>query len=388
MNENDNSNKTLAMPWGDGKTIFARQLQIEELESVYRLTEEQMSAPVAPIDVSRSVLAHNADAFWGVFLTDNKGGEDPQLVGYAAFLMLNADGAAAMRDGSFVRGNPPAYQLSPSGERPAAVYIWIVVARKFGAVAIPLTTHALGPLYLNIPVYSTAATEAGRSALLKFGFKPLGEGAGDLGDIYCRDGTLDPTIEAARRRMLVSRFKVDFASSANDIEKVFAIRAAVFMAEQKCPYSEEFDGNDRTATHVLGYVDGEPAAALRIRYFADYVKIERLAVLPRYRGTLIAREIVKAAISFCRRKGYQRMYGHAQERLLGFWGHFGFKPVSGSAPFVFSDHKYIEVVGDLDPHPRPIRLGESPYMFIRREGSWDTPGILEASAERPATNPH
>ena len=59
------------------------------------------------------------------------------------------------------------------------------------------------------------------------------------------------------------------------IAKVFAIRAAVFMSEQDCPYEEEFDGNDfAAATHILGFVNGEAAAVLRVRFFADFAKID------------------------------------------------------------------------------------------------------------------
>jgi predicted GNAT family N-acyltransferase len=172
------------------------------------------------------------------------------------------------------------------------------------------------------------------------------------------------------------------------VERAFAIRAAVFMMEQNCPYDEEFDGNDRTATHIIGYVDGEPAATLRIRYFSDFVKLERLAVLPRFRRTLIAKEVVNTGIDFCRRKGYRRMYGHIQKRLLHFWSRFGFRPFETNHPLVFSDHEYIVVAGDLEPHNDPITMHSLPQVLIRPEGKWDEPGILEKSAERPPTNPH
>jgi hypothetical protein len=29
-----------------------------------------------------------------------------------------------------------------------------------------------------------------------------------------------------------------------------------------------------------------------------------------------------------------------------------------------------------------------PYVIVRPEGSWDTPDVLDESAERPPTNPH
>ena len=54
--------------------------------------------------------------------------------------------------------------------------------------------------------------------------------------------------------------KAIVASTPDAIQKVFALRAAVFMSEQNCPYEEEYDGNDYTGTHILGLVSGEPAA--------------------------------------------------------------------------------------------------------------------------------
>jgi predicted GNAT family N-acyltransferase len=167
-----------------------------------------------------------------------------------------------------------------------------------------------------------------------------------------------------------------------------AIRAAVFMIEQICPYAEEFDGNDYAGAHVLGTVNGEPAAVLRIRYFANFVKLERLAVLPRFRRTLIAISVVEHALEICRRKGYRKMYGQSQTRLVSFWERFGFKPMTKNKRLVFSDHEYVEIVGDITPHSDPLTPDSDPHMLIRPEGQWDKPGVLDLSAERPPTNPH
>ncbi len=101
--------------------------------------------------------------------------------------------------------------------------------------------------------------------------------------------------------------------------RVMTIRSAVYMAEQECPYDEEFDGNDFSATHLIGYVGNEPAACLRIRYFADFAKIERLGGSARVSKTRLAFQLVRAAIELCRAKGYRKIYGHAQKRLLNFW---------------------------------------------------------------------
>ena len=88
--------------------------------------------------------------------------------------------------------------------------------------------------------------------------------------------------------------------------RVTSIRSAVYMSEQECPYDEEFDGNDFSATHLIGYVGNEPAGCLRVRYFADFAKIERLAVRKEFRKTRLAFQIVRAGIELCRAKGYRQ----------------------------------------------------------------------------------
>jgi predicted GNAT family N-acyltransferase len=122
------------------------------------------------------------------------------------------------------------------------------------------------------------------------------------------------------------------ANSIADLMQVVAIRAAVFLAEQSCPYEEEFDGNDFCALHLIASVGGEPAACLRVRFFADFAKLERLAVRHEFRRSVLAFEIVRAGIRLARRKGYTRIYGHAQDRLVPFWSRFGARPMTPRRP--------------------------------------------------------
>ena len=50
------------------------------------------------------------------------------------------------------------------------------------------------------------------------------------------------------------RYSARPVRTLEDYQKMAAIRAAVFMSEQDCPYEEEFDGNDLCATHLAGLV--------------------------------------------------------------------------------------------------------------------------------------
>ena len=60
---------------------------------------------------------------------------------------------------------------------------------------------------------------------------------------------------------------IKLASTSDELMQCYMLRAAVFMGEQACPYDEEFDGNDYTASHVIMYVDSEPVVSNRHRKF-------------------------------------------------------------------------------------------------------------------------
>ena len=183
------------------------------------------------------------------------------------------------------------------------------------------------------------------------------------------------------------QYGIKVARNLNDIMHVTAIRAAVFMSEQRCPYEEEFDGNDFCGTHLIGYHRDEPIACLRARFFASFAKLERLAVRNEFRNTRMSFNIVWAGIELARKKGYRKIYGHAQDRLVNFWSRFGAKPVNSARPLIFSDYSYTEMLLEADPHPDPISLDSDPYVIIRPEGEWREPSVLERSSDRQVTSP-
>ena len=179
---------------------------------------------------------------------------------------------------------------------------------------------------------------------------------------------------------------IRIARDPNDLMLVTAIRAAVYLAEQDCPIEEEFDGNDFSATHLICHKDGEPVGCMRIRYFADFAKLERLAVRSEGRGSGLAGVLLDAAIELCRKKGYRVLYAHSQKRFLKVWEQRGFRRM-GARELVFSDFDYVEVKLETEKHPQSITLNDDPYVLIRPEGRWDTPGILERSASRGVCEP-
>ena len=188
-----------------------------------------------------------------------------------------------------------------------------------------------------------------------------------------------------RRNSSDKAVAVKVADGMEDLMQAFVVRAVVFVGEQSCAYAEEYDGNDMTCTHIVATVDGEPAGTMRLRYFGSFAKTERIAVRREYRSLGVAHEMMLFTIAFCRRKGFARLYGHAQERLVPLWGRYGFKRCGDN--FQFSDHSYVPIVCELEPDPDALGIESDDLVLIRPESVWDQPGILDRSASRAATNP-
>ncbi len=358
----------------------------------------EIGSDVAPVPVVQSVYRHNPLAWWTIWRSADAARAKPEMVGLAAYLPLNGLGLEALRRGDLTARDPDLRLLAPHGEAPAALYLWAIVAHGLSDLAGKLIGHAIGlDLYERLPMFGTIGTEDGLKVLRRSSKSAQAAEALQIGspfEIKLPQKHLDhqrslEVFEGEKRRESAPRARLEtlVASTPDHIARIFAIRAAVFMAEQDCPYEEEFDGNDFSGTHILGLVDGVAAAVLRVRYFADFVKIERLAVLLRYRRTPIGRSVVEHAIALVRRKGYTRMYGHSQKRLVNFWRKFGFEPMARNIALVFSDHEYVEIAGDLAPHADRLTMHGDPYMLIRPEGHWDEAGVLDRSAAREARNP-
>jgi predicted GNAT family N-acyltransferase len=303
--------------------------------------------------------------------------------------MLNQEGHRALVEGTLDCFNPDLSLLTPQNERPAAIYCWALYAPGALAAGVPAVIEKVNsPLYAGINLYARAATRIGRDFIESIGFRPgvrLGERFNPDLHVFRRGDEPAANLPAydTYRRGRSKGAAITVARSVEDLFKVMSIRSAVYMAEQDCPYEEEFDGNDLSATHLIGYLGDEPAATLRLRFFADFVKVERLAVRHEFRHTRLAFQIVRAGIELARVKGYRRAYGHARKEIAGFWARFGFRTFEGGHDLVFSDHDYVEMVLEMNRHPEAITVGADPYVIIRPEGRWHLPGVLERSAARP-----
>src|SRR6266851_7135385 len=87
--------------------------------------------------------------------------------------------------------------------------------------------------------------------------------------------------------------RVSHLPSSADLSANFAIREAVFQKEDGIPRSEDIDGNDSAAEQFLAYAGDTPVGTARYRLKdGGYPKIERVAVLPGYRGAGVGTAIM------------------------------------------------------------------------------------------------
>jgi len=180
-----------------------------------------------------------------------------------------------------------------------------------------------------------------------------------------------------------ARYTARPVRTLEDYQKMAAIRAAVFMSEQDCPYEEEFDGNDLCATHFLVFDGAQAVGTLRMRWFAGFAKLERVVLMRSQRGRPALQVLLAEAFELAARKGYTMMIAQIQARLWPVWSRtFKCRMVPGRPRFWFSDYEYIEINIPLPEHPQALGPDQDPMLMIRPEGQWDVPGVLDASSNR------
>jgi predicted GNAT family N-acyltransferase len=346
---------------------------------------------MAGADVVRKVLAHNHDCVWAIARKSRHNPLAPVGEGFIAMLPLTAKGVHRLAIREFNGSDPDLDLIAKPGERPAGIYVWGVYAPGALAGAMSLFVKELGGApYDGVNLYSRPNTPEGVRYNDALGFKKSPVIGGIVAPhlyAFARAPRRAPLYDSFRQGACAEGLSVKVVRSFDDLMRVVSVRSAVYIGEQECPYDEEYDGNDMSGTHLLGFVGEEPAGCIRIRFFADFAKIERLAVRKEFRHTRLALQLARASIELARMKGYRVLYSHVQKHMINFNARFGFRLLEGRPEFVFSDFDYVEMVAHVEPHPEAIRLGADPYKVIRPEGRWHVPGILEASSARAASRP-
>jgi predicted GNAT family N-acyltransferase len=120
---------------------------------------------------------------------------------------------------------------------------------------------------------------------------------------------------------------VKFSSKdAEHAGPAFEIRRQVFVVEQQVPPDEEFDEFESASVHFLATINGVPAGTARWRRTEKGIKLERFAVLDRYRSHGVGRELLQNVLKDVLPTD-STIYLHSQLHAVTFYEKSGFKAV-------------------------------------------------------------
>ena len=117
--------------------------------------------------------------------------------------------------------------------------------------------------------------------------------------------------------------------TSEELYKILALRAEVFVVEQNCPY-QDVDGKDLQSIHVLGYIKNELVAYARVLEqgisYREYASIGRIVTSPSIRGNNHGHVLVDFSIKVCQKKfPGQPIKISAQAHLEKFYNAHSFK---------------------------------------------------------------
>lgn len=177
--------------------------------------------------------------------------------------------------------------------------------------------------------------------------------------------------------------RITVARTLDQVVMAMTLRGVTYLGEQLAPYFEEYDGNDLVgASHLIAWVNNEPVGVLRLRWFADFAKVERASVLKPFRRHGVMRALMQEALRYAGRRGYRKVLGHAQLDRVKYWRTHGFRVREDRPRFAFSDFEYVEIERIIQPPANAINDETDPMVLIRPDGEWDAPGPFDRSLER------
>lgn len=105
------------------------------------------------------------------------------------------------------------------------------------------------------------------------------------------------------------------------------VRRTVFIDEQGVSEEEEIDVFEQQSVHFVIYDNDKPIAAGRFRTIDGVGKIERICVLPSYRGRGIGKQLMEAIEQYAKQH-VTKVKLNAQTRAEPFYKQLGYETVS------------------------------------------------------------
>ena len=112
--------------------------------------------------------------------------------------------------------------------------------------------------------------------------------------------------------------------SNNDIEEIKEVRKIVFNNELKIPESYLFDEYDNTCEQFLIKNNEITIGALRLRKENNAIKLERMAILPKFRKMSFGLRTIDEVKKYCMTKNESKIFLDSIYDVRGFYRKCGF----------------------------------------------------------------
>jgi GNAT superfamily N-acetyltransferase len=166
------------------------------------------------------------------------------------------------------------------------------------------------------------------------------------------------------------------AGRMEDTLQAFAVRAACFIGEQDVPYSEEFDGQDFGATHLLAYLGNEPVGTLRIRWFQSFAMPERLAVMQRFRGHKVGRLLLERARTLAESRGCNILYTRISPDQATYFAKQGWRQLDDSQ--IPGTQRTVAFIRPVDPAKESAEIADTDALALSTQYRPDVPAVATA----------
>jgi len=128
-------------------------------------------------------------------------------------------------------------------------------------------------------------------------------------------------------------------------EDAFFVRRKVFVEEQGVPLSLELDELDETSSHFVVYKGNVPIGAGRIRESnAGIGKVERVCILPEFRGLHLGKLIMQALENHAAVQNYEKVVLNAQTYAIPFYEKIGYEITSPEFMDADIPHRTMEKI--------------------------------------------
>ena len=143
----------------------------------------------------------------------------------------------------------------------------------------------------------------------------------------------------------MKKLEIKKVNNKDDFEKVIEIRKDVFIKGQNVPLDIEIDGLDSESEHFIVKLDSEPIGCARVRTDKNYAKLERIAIIEKYRCKGFGTKLTKFLIEYCKKNNYTKIVMHSQSYVIDFYKKLGFKTLGET--FLEANIEHKEMVLDL-----------------------------------------